>query len=459
MYIMEPFYSEALCYGIPQKFLPAKPWSYFPNVSYQGIELINGVPVDNFESVYSFHKTDKNLTFHIHYNYFLKEDTNIPVRTYLHLHTIGSGKSKSGQFVPIEFMSNVTMNYSQYNTRVPDSAFGPKPNQPCKMFEAPSSGKFDQQDHARLAFERFHVMGHDLESLIQYAEDATTVLNTKERIEEIQSKASWTVGESDFETSADLEVSLMNTLPLRLELPKQESEENISIPDHFDARLKWKNCIKPARNQASCGSCYSFGAAETFGDRLCIASNGRFNKQMSPQSLVSCEPDANGCGGGFVDNVARYVRDVGMATEECMPYVSGHGQVPKCSNKCVDGSSVRRYRTYNAYTTGSNVEAIQKEILKNGPVEVAYWVFDDFPHYKGGVYARTPESSLKGGHAVAVYGWGFEDNTPYWLVKNSWGVDWPAKSAGGFFKIRRGTNECGIEDQVSTGIPMPVHDL
>jgi cathepsin B len=36
------------------------------------------------------------------------------------------------------------------------------------------------------------------------------------------------------------------------------------------------------------------------------------------------------------------------------------------------------------------------------------------------------------------------------LVANSWNEDW---GDNGFFKIRRGTNECGIEGQIVTGIP------
>jgi len=32
------------------------------------------------------------------------------------------------------------------------------------------------------------------------------------------------------------------------------------------------------------------------------------------------------------------------------------------------------------------VDAIQKELLVNGPVEVAFEVYEDFLNYKGGIY-------------------------------------------------------------------------
>ena len=75
----------------------------------------------------------------------------------------------------------------------------------------------------------------------------------------------------------------------------------------------------------------------------------------------------------------------------------------------------------------------------------------------------------KGGHAVKIIGWGVESGTDYWLVANSWNTSWgeqvpkadeharahactPA-CAQGYFKIRRGHNECGIESQVYAGHP------
>lgn len=92
---------------------------------------------------------------------------------------------------------------------------------------------------------------------------------------------------------------------------------------------------------------------------------------------------------------------------------------------------------------------IQQEILKNGPVEASYLVYADFPNYKSGVYQQTSDDYL-GGHAVKILGWGVERGIDYWLVANSWNADWGDK---GFFKIRRGTNECGIEEDINAGTP------
>lgn len=85
--------------------------------------------------------------------------------------------------------------------------------------------------------------------------------------------------------------------------------------------------------------------------------------------------------------------------------------------------------------------------MTNGPVEVAFTVYADFPTYKSGVYSYTTGAEL-GGHAVKMLGWGTENGVDYWLIANSWNNGW---GDNGFFKIKRGTNECGIESEVVAG--------
>lgn len=66
-----------------------------------------------------------------------------------------------------------------------------------------------------------------------------------------------------------------------------------------------------------------------------------------------------------------------------------------------------------------------------------------------GVYKHVTGKML-GGHAIRILGWGTENDTPYWLIANSWNTDW---GNNGFFKILRGENHCGIEGEISSGLP------
>lgn len=55
-------------------------------------------------------------------------------------------------------------------------------------------------------------------------------------------------------------------------------------------------------------------------------------------------------------------------------------------------------------------------------------------------------------HAVLAVGYGEEPKTKekYWIIKNSWGDAW---GENGYFRIRRGTDECGIESMAATALP------
>ncbi|VDO46060.1 unnamed protein product [Haemonchus placei] len=101
----------------------------------------------------------------------------------------------------------------------------------------------------------------------------------------------------------------------------------------FDARTKWNECpsITQIRDQSNCGSCWAVSAAETMSDRLCIHSNGTIKTMISDTDLLSC--CGSSCGYGF-----------------------------------------------------EPVRAIQMNIMKRGPVQAAFTVYEDFAHYKSGVY-------------------------------------------------------------------------
>jgi len=229
------------------------------------------------------------------------------------------------------------------------------------------------------------------------------------------------------------------------------------IPASFDSREQWPLCgIGNIRDQGSCGSCWAFGAAESFSDRYCIHGNKKEPIVMSPQYLVSCFKNLDACEGGYVDVAWTDLKRWGITTDDCVPYKARN---TTCPTTCADGSKMKIYRSnapyspYVAFNQKKTVAAIQTEILTNGPLEAAFWVFDDFMNYGGGVYEHNQGGSFQGGHAIKIIGWGHDDieDEDYWTVVNSWGEDWGEK---GTFRIVRGTNECGIEDEAVAGIPV-----
>ncbi|XP_031571473.1 cathepsin B-like [Actinia tenebrosa] len=241
------------------------------------------------------------------------------------------------------------------------------------------------------------------------------------------------------------------------ENPPQERRVEIveNIPDTFDSRQRWPGSIRPIRNQGQCGSCWAFGASETLSDRFAIASQNRIDVVLSAQQLVDCDTDNSGCNGGWPIKAWNYMVKTGLLTKGCYgPYYAEQYQCRlngSSITECPSGSTAevpRFYHAKNAYgIPARNVPAMQTEIMTYGPVEADFTVYQDFFAYKSGVYTHTTGTQA-GGHAIKVIGWGTENGVPYWLCANSWGTTWGLQ---GYFKIRRGADECGIEDGVTAG--------
>jgi len=220
-----------------------------------------------------------------------------------------------------------------------------------------------------------------------------------------------------------------------------------AIPASFDARTQWPGLIHPIRNQLQCGSCWAFSASEALSDRFAIAT-GKASPVLSPEDMVSCDKTDQACQGGRLQSAWTYLQTTGIVTDTCFPYGAGGGTAPQCATTCADSEAFTKYHSKDAYQI-KGVEQIQAEILASGPVQASFSVYSDFMTYKSGVYHKAWWHLIpEGGHAVKMVGWGTDAGQDYWLIANSWDTTWGEQ---GFFRIRRGSNECGIEAGVFAG--------
>ena len=160
-------------------------------------------------------------------------------------------------------------------------------------------------------------------------------------------------------------------------------------------------------------SCWAISAVEAMSDRICIASQTKTNKHLSTEDLVSCCKTCGfGCNGGFPNMAWEYFKRTGICTggnyhsnDGCKPYsiaecehhtngtrppCQGESHTPKCAKQCTNSDYNVQYGNDkskgNSVYTLKSAEQIQMEIAKNGPVQTAFNVYEDFLSYKSGVY-------------------------------------------------------------------------
>lgn len=263
--------------------------------------------------------------------------------------------------------------------------------------------------------------------------------------------------------------------------------KNLTVPDSFDSETNWPKCAKvigDIRDQSMCGCCWAFAGASAMSDRLCIATEGKYMVPLSAQEACFCS-NPDGCQGGQVNVPWDYLAQNGLATggqyngtgpfgagycnDFSLPHCHHHGpqgndpypaegtpgcpqqESPQCPSDC-DAAAVAphndfqkdRYTNDGQTTMYPDEQSIMEAIMTSGPVECAFSVYADFANYVSGVYHHV-SGDMMGGHAVRIVGWGVDGGTKYWKIANSWNPYWGEK---GYFRIVKGTDECGVEDDV-----------
>jgi len=253
-------------------------------------------------------------------------------------------------------------------------------------------------------------------------------------------------------------------LPSKVHTPLKALEKS-QIPDQWLwADVDGVSYLTLVRNQhipQYCGACWSFATTSSLADRIKIARKAQWpDMELAPQILLSCNQGENqGCHGGNPAVAFEYIYNYSIAHESCSNYQAkgwdtgvACDAMIKCKN-CDPSGKCFVPPTYPIYTVSEfgNVQGEQdmiNEIYQRGPIVCGVDARGLLDYTSGIINDQTGRSELN--HAVSIVGFGVENGTKYWHVRNSWGSYY---GESGYFRIIRGSNNLGIEESCQWGVP------
>lgn len=210
------------------------------------------------------------------------------------------------------------------------------------------------------------------------------------------------------------------------------------VPDSFDWR-DTPNIVGSIKEQGSCGSCWAFSTITVQESRWAIVKGKKYI--LSEQELIDCVTTCYGCNGGLPTNAIKYIiENQNGHFDQNYLYPNRYKRETCKYDSSHDVSLVTGFVQIKA----GDEEELKEKIATIAPVSILIdsspW---SFVYYQSGIYNDEKCSKTFIDHAVALVGYGIdENNTEFWILRNSWGTKWGEE---GYMRIQRNAGGvCGL---------------
>ncbi|XP_038614484.1 digestive cysteine proteinase 2-like isoform X5 [Tachyglossus aculeatus] len=217
-----------------------------------------------------------------------------------------------------------------------------------------------------------------------------------------------------------------------------EQLADVALPESLDWRLY--GAVTPVKDQAVCGSCWSFATTGTLEGALFLKTGELV--PLSQQMLIDCSWDVGnfGCDGGLEWQAYDWIQGHGglASADSYGPYEGQNGV-------CHSNASTLAVRLAGYVNVPpANPTALKLALLRHGPVAVNVDASPrSFAFYANGVYyePQCGHNLEQLNHAVLLVGYGLLQGQAFWLLKNSWSPLW---GNSGYMLLAMKDNDCGV---------------
>lgn len=189
-----------------------------------------------------------------------------------------------------------------------------------------------------------------------------------------------------------------------------------SLISKCNLHLDWRDrgALTPVKNQFGCASSYAFAVVESIEAQYFMKTKSLLS--LSEQQVVDCSKQFgnDGCQDGFIDKTYKYIRQQGGLMLETDYRYTG-----RTSTQCQFIRKKQLVKIAGFRKIPVSELALLNAVTKIGPVAVVLNYKDSLRMYKKGIFS-DPDCFTDQRQAVLVVGYGNENGTDYWIIKNSW---------------------------------------